>query len=80
MDTEGWRLNDGAWIALDFMQRYRGREIEALKQSWAGRWFFEHDRVDVFEFVGELDASDLVPEVRASQLARGNRLRASENL
>ena len=80
MDTEGWRLNDSAWIALDFMQRYRGREIEALKQSWAGRWFFEHDRVDVFEFVGELDASDLVPEVRASQLARGNRLRASENL
>jgi 2-phosphosulfolactate phosphatase len=68
MDIRSWRLNDGAWIALDFMQRYRGREIEALKQSRAGRWFFEHDRVDAFEFVGELDASDLVPEVRASQL------------
>jgi 2-phosphosulfolactate phosphatase len=63
MDTREWRLNDGAWMALDFMERYRGRELEALRQSRAGRWFFEHDRVDAFEFVGEVGASDLVPEV-----------------
>jgi 2-phosphosulfolactate phosphatase len=68
MDTAGWRLNDGAWMALDFMQRYRGRELEALKQSRAGRWFFEHDRVDDFEFVGDIGASDLVPEVREGRL------------
>jgi 2-phosphosulfolactate phosphatase len=68
MDTDGWRLNDGAWMALDFMKRYRGRELEALKHSRAGRWFFEHDRVDAFEFVGELGASELVPEVKAGQL------------
>jgi 2-phosphosulfolactate phosphatase len=68
MDTAGWRLNDGAWMALDFMQRYRGKELEALKQSRAGRWFFEHDRVDDFEFVGDIGASDLVPEVREGRL------------
>jgi 2-phosphosulfolactate phosphatase len=68
MNTEGWRLNDGAWMALDFMERYRGRELEALKQSRAGRWFFEHDRVDAFEFVGEIGASELVPEVKAGKL------------
>jgi 2-phosphosulfolactate phosphatase len=68
MDTSDWHLNDGAWMALDFMARYRGRELEALRQSRAGRWFFEHDRASAFEFVGEVGASDLVPEVRAGQL------------
>jgi 2-phosphosulfolactate phosphatase len=68
MDTKEWRLNDGAWMALDFMDRYRGRELEALKESRAGRWFFEHDRVDAFEFVGEVGASDLVPEVVGGRL------------
>ena len=68
MDTGGWLLNDGAWMALDFMDRYRGRELEALKESRAGRWFFEHDRMDAFEFVGEIGASELVPLVRAGQL------------
>ena len=68
MNTGGWRLNDGAWMALDFMNRYRNRELEVLKQSRAGRWFFEHDRVDAFEFVSEVGASELVPEVSAGQL------------
>ena len=68
MNPGGWRLNDGAWMALDFMKRHRNRELEALKQSRAGRWFFEHDRVDAFEFVGETGSSELVPEVRDGQL------------
>jgi 2-phosphosulfolactate phosphatase len=68
MNPGGWRLNDGAWMALDFMKRYRNRELEALKQSRAGRWFFEHDRVDAFEFVGETGSSELVPEVKDGQL------------
>ena len=72
MDAEQWRLNDGAWMALDFMGRYRGRELEALKQSRAGRWFFEHDRADAFEFVGEVGASDLVPEVVGGRLRRAD--------
>jgi 2-phosphosulfolactate phosphatase len=72
MDAEQWRLNDGAWMALDFMERYRGRELEALGQSRAGRWFLEHDRVDTFEFVGEVGASDLVPEVVDGRLRRAD--------
>ena len=68
MNTDDWRLNDGAWMALDFMQRYRGREIEALRQSRAGRWFFEHDLPDSFEFVGDVGASELVPEVVGGRL------------
>ena len=72
MDTKGWRLNDGAWMALDFMERYRGKEIEALRQGRAGRWFFEHDRVDAFEFVGDIGASDLVPEVVGGKLRRAD--------
>lgn len=70
MDTEESRLNDGAWMALDFMARYRGRELEALKRGRAGRWFYEHDRVDTFEFIGEVGASDLVPEVVGGRLRR----------
>jgi 2-phosphosulfolactate phosphatase len=80
MDAQGWRLNDGAWMALDFMERYRGRELEALRQSRAGRWFLEYDRVDAFEFVGEVGASDLVPEVVGDRLVEGGRLQASANL
>jgi 2-phosphosulfolactate phosphatase len=72
MDTEGWRLNDGAWIALDFMQHYRGRELEALRQSRAGRWSFKHDRPDSFEFVGDLGTSELVPEVVGGRLRRAD--------
>jgi 2-phosphosulfolactate phosphatase len=68
MNVEGWRKNDGAWLALDLMRRYGGRELEALKQSRAGRWCFEHDRVDAFEFVGDIGASELVPEVREGKL------------
>ena len=70
MDTKGWRLNDGAWMALDFVGRYRGRELNALEQSRAGRWFFEHDLMDAFEFVGAVGASDLVPEVVGGWLRR----------
>ena len=69
MDLGGWRLNDGAWMARDFIVRYGGKETEILKQGRAGRWFFEHDRVDVFEFVSDVGASDLVPEVRDGRLA-----------
>jgi 2-phosphosulfolactate phosphatase len=72
MDTRGWRLNDGAWMALDFMERYRGKEREALRAGRTGRWFFEHDWADAFDYVGEVGASDLVPEVV------GGRLRAAD--
>ena len=63
-----WRLNDAAWMALDFAKRYEGREMEALSKSRAGRWFFEHDMVGEFEFVGDVGASNLVPEVVEGRL------------
>ena len=68
MDTSNWRLNDAAWLAVDFMQRHGGRMSEALKQARAGRWFVENDALEVFDFVADIGASDLVPEVRDGRL------------
>lgn len=65
-----WRLDDAAWMALDFAGRYEGREAEALKHGRAGRWFLENDMVEEFEFVADISASDLVPEVADGKLFR----------
>jgi 2-phosphosulfolactate phosphatase len=62
MSVEGWRLNDGAWLALDFAARHK--DVSAvLKESRSGRWFVENDRMDAFDFVAEVGASELIPEV-----------------
>ncbi|HEV2091911.1 MAG TPA: 2-phosphosulfolactate phosphatase [Rubrobacter sp.] len=63
MDASGWRLNDAAWLATDFVRRHEGNLHEALKESRAGRWFIENDRMDAFAFVADVGASGLVPEV-----------------
>ena len=68
LDPTGWRLNDAAWLASDFMERHEKNIPEALKQSRAGRWFIENDRMDALTFVADVGASDLVPEVKAGQL------------
>jgi 2-phosphosulfolactate phosphatase len=60
---ERWRLNDAAWVALDFGERHRGREWEVLKKSRAGRWFVENDMDEELGFVGDVGASEFVPEV-----------------
>ncbi len=65
---DDWRLNDAAWFALDFAERYEGREKEALKRGRAGRWFLENDMAEEFEFVGDVGASELVPEVTEGRL------------
>jgi 2-phosphosulfolactate phosphatase len=65
---DGWRLNDAAWLALDFAERYEGMEKEVLKRRRAGRWFLENDMVEEFEFVGNVGASELVPEVVEGRL------------
>jgi hypothetical protein len=39
-----------------------------LKRSRAGRWFVENDRTETLDFVADLGASDLVPEVAAGKL------------
>jgi 2-phosphosulfolactate phosphatase len=72
MNVEGWRLNDAAWLALDFMERYRGRVHEALLQGRAGRWFVDNDRMDAFEFVADVGASEVVPEVVNGRLVRAS--------
>jgi 2-phosphosulfolactate phosphatase len=68
MDPDGWRLNDGAWMALDFLERHREDLRSVLLQGRAGRWFVENDRRDALDFVAAVGASDLVPEVRAGRL------------
>ena len=65
---DDWRLNDAAWLALDFAERYGGRELEALKEGRAGRWFLENDMVEELEFIGDVGASGLVPEVVEGRL------------
>ena len=60
---EGWRLNDAAWLALDFNQRHEGNTHGVLEESRAGRWFVENDRMEAFRFVADVGASDLAPEV-----------------
>lgn len=69
-NVEGWRLNDGAWMALDFMRRYQDRVVDALKQSRAGRWFVDNDQMDSFDFVSDVGASEVVPEVFEGRLRR----------
>ena len=68
LDPSGWRLNDAAWLALDFMERHGKNVPDALKQSRAGRWFVENDRMDALAFVADVGASELVPEVKSGQL------------
>ena len=68
MDVEDWHLNDGAWLALDFAGRHSDNVPGALKRSRAGRWFLENDRMEAIDFVADVGASDLVPEVVAGRL------------
>jgi 2-phosphosulfolactate phosphatase len=63
MNAPDWRLNDAAWLALDFMQGHKGNTHGVIKENRAGRWFVENDRMDVLHFVADVGASDLVPEV-----------------
>ena len=66
MNTGGWHLNDAAWMALDFMQHHRNA-AEVLQRGRMGRWFTEH-RMETFEFVADVGASELVPQVVGGRL------------
>ncbi len=70
MDVDGFRLNDGALLALDFAERHEENVYETLKRSRAGRWFVENERMDAFDFVADMGASGLVPEVVGGKLRR----------
>jgi hypothetical protein len=72
MDVDAFRLNDGSLLALDFAERHEEHLYETLKRSRAGRWFVENDRMDAFDFVADVGASGLVPEVVGGKLRRAN--------
>jgi 2-phosphosulfolactate phosphatase len=72
MDVEGWHLNDGAWLALDFATRHAEDFSGVLKQGRAGRWFVENDRMETFDFVADLGASGLIPKVVEGKLRPAN--------
>ncbi|CAA9417691.1 MAG: Probable 2-phosphosulfolactate phosphatase [uncultured Rubrobacteraceae bacterium] len=63
MNAPDWRPNDAAWLAQDFMNRHENNVHDALRESRAGRWFVENDRMDAFHFVADVGASILVPEI-----------------
>lgn len=64
----GWKLNDAAWMALEFAKGRGAAPEEVLRESRAGRWFQENDRLDTLGFVGDVGASALVAEVRDGRL------------
>ena len=68
MDLEDWHLNDGAWLALDFAERHADDVPGALERGRAGRWFVENDRSDTFDFVADVGASEVIPEVVRGKL------------
>ena len=70
MNVDGFELNDGARLALDFAERHGENVYETLKRSRAGRWFVDNDRMDAFDFVADVGASGLVPEVVGGKLRR----------
>jgi 2-phosphosulfolactate phosphatase len=70
MDARNWRLNDAAWMALDFVERHGRETSEVLGRSRAGRWFVENDRMETMRFVADIGASDTVPEVADGLLRR----------
>ncbi len=72
MNVEGRRLNDGAWMALDFAERHREVVPGVLEQSRAGQWFVKNDRMDTFDFVANVGASEVVPEVVGGKLRQAN--------
>ena len=72
LNVEGFELNDGARLALDFAERHGVNVYEMLKRSRAGRWFVDNDRMDAFDFVADVAASGLVPEVVEGKLQRAD--------
>ena len=72
MNVDGFELNDGARLALDLAERHGQSVYETLKRSRAGRWFVDNDRMDAFDFVADVGASGLVPEVVGGKLRRAD--------
>lgn len=63
MDLDGWRLNDAATLARDFARLDRRSALDVLVHGRTGRWFVENGRMETLEFVADVGASELAPEV-----------------
>lgn len=70
LDPDEWSANDAARLAWDLAGIYDGRIGDLVRRSRLGRWYFENEREDVFHFVTDVGASNLVAEVRAGELVR----------
>lgn len=73
MDSKGWSLNDGARLAWDLADRYGDRIPELLGRARSGRWFFENGKIEEFDFVADVGASEVVAELVDGRLARVDR-------
>lgn len=71
---EDWRLNDAAWMALDFAARYKGREAEALENGRVGKWFLENGEVGAFEFAAAAGASNTVAAIEGGRMRHVERV------
>lgn len=70
MDLEGWRLNDAALLALDFVRRHPEPPLEVIRDGRVARWFTENGQAKTLEFVADVGASGTVPEVVGGRLRR----------
>lgn len=68
LDLEDWSLNDGAWLVRDLAARWSGRIPEFVASGRAGRWFTHPERRATFDYVVDIGASEVVPELRAGRL------------
>lgn len=65
---DDWRLNDAAWIALDFAARHGGGEADVLANGRVGKWFLENGEAGAFEFAAAVGASETVAGVEGGKL------------
>lgn len=67
-EAAGWRLNDAAKLAREFVETGADWTIEALKRSRSGGWFELNDRLRTLEFVAAVGVSDRVARVESGVL------------
>lgn len=70
LDPHEWAGNDAARLAWELAETYDGRLRDLVRLSRSGGWHFANDRRDIFDFVTDVGASDLVAEFRAGELVR----------
>lgn len=70
LSPDEWSANDAARLAWEMAGIYDGRIADLVRRSRSGRWYFENAREEVFHFVTDVGASDLLAEYRDGELVR----------